>query len=481
MDRFRRILSAVLLIYLLFWAFPVNCENITWDCTECGRTGNTGNYCGGCSNPAPWVKESQIPSSVPSAASIEVGNIVTFGRYHQSSYGIDYSPIEWLVLDVQENKALLISRYGLDCQPYNSNREDITWEKCTLRTWLNDAFLNKAFTIAEQAAILTSVVDNSEAQGYSEYNTVAGEYTLDKIFLLSYAEAWKYFSNDSARQCMPTEYITAQKEHQIFNGYCWWWLRSPGDSQDAAAAVFSNGSRDHNAVSQSHVAVRPAMWIDLDFLFSAAASGSGSVSCKILPRIGSFIDFGHYPQSFSGQDNTSIEWIVLDVQGNKALLISRYGLDCQTYNSNNDEITWETCTLRAWLNDVFLDKAFTSDEQKEILITEVDNGESQRYIEYNLTEWNNTQDKVFLLSYAEAWSYFRNDSVRQCQPTEYAVTQKAYIAGNNNCWWWLRSPGGGRKAAAVVFNDGSRDRKSAVSEGIAVRPAIWVDLNSGIF
>ena len=78
-----------------------------------------------------------------------IGNYVAFGTYPQTAAGTDKTPIEWLVLDRDGNKALIISRYGLDAQPYNTKCTDITWEKCTLRTWLNSTFMNKAFTSEE--------------------------------------------------------------------------------------------------------------------------------------------------------------------------------------------------------------------------------------------------------------------------------------------------------------------------------------------
>lgn len=103
------------------------------------------------------------------------------------------TPIEWLVLARDGNKALLISRYWLDAQPYNTDHTSVTWETCTLRTWLNVTFYNKAFSSDEQAAILTTSVDNGKNQGYSKWSTSGGNNTEDKVFLLSYAEANKYF------------------------------------------------------------------------------------------------------------------------------------------------------------------------------------------------------------------------------------------------------------------------------------------------
>lgn len=122
-----------------------------------------------------------------------VGNYVTFGTYPQTALGNDQTPIEWLVLARDGRQALLISRYGLDAKPYNTKLSSTTWEKCTLRTWLNDTFLNKAFSLTEQTAILTTDVDNSKQQCYSGWNPSRENDTKDKVFLLSYAEANKYF------------------------------------------------------------------------------------------------------------------------------------------------------------------------------------------------------------------------------------------------------------------------------------------------
>ena len=131
-----------------------------------------------------------------------VGGIVTFGRYEQDgSEENGPEEIEWIVLHVQDGKVLLLSKYGLEAQRYNKKKTDVTWETCTLRAWLNDDFLNKAFDPEEQSAILTTEVDNSDAQGYSGWITSGGNNTKDKIFLLSCTETnlyldAKYWEND---------------------------------------------------------------------------------------------------------------------------------------------------------------------------------------------------------------------------------------------------------------------------------------------
>ena len=188
-----------------------------------------------------------------------VGKTFTFGHYEQDNQtGNGKEAIEWQVLDVKGDKVLIISKNTLDAKEYHNIYTGITWEKCTLRTWLNKDFLNAAFSAAEQAGIETTTVDNSKAQGYIVYSTNGGNNTQDKIFLLSYAEAWKYFGSDSARVSTPTKYAKAQ--HSDSNR---WWLRSPGRYHDNAALVDSVGSRYSLNVHLTR-GVRPALWVNLE-------------------------------------------------------------------------------------------------------------------------------------------------------------------------------------------------------------------------
>ena len=204
-------------------------------------------------------KTTTATSDKPSVSSITVGSYVTFGHYPQKAEGNDNTPIEWLVLEIQENKALVISRYALDCQPYNKAYESTTWEECSLRSWLNESFLNKAFTTKEQEAILLTTVDNSKPQQYSGWNTSGGINTLDKIFLLSYREVCTYFKSDKLRQCASTDYALQQGSYST----SWWLLRSPGGEQKYVLFVTSDGSLSPYVINHIHASVRPAMWIEL--------------------------------------------------------------------------------------------------------------------------------------------------------------------------------------------------------------------------
>lgn len=200
---------------------------------------------------------------------------VTFGHYPQTTDGTDSTPIEWLVLDVdsKNHKALLISRYILDIIPYHSQERQVTWAHCNLRRWLNDDFLNAAFTTKEQTNMLITIVDNSQSQGYTSYDYVnhSGSSTSDVLFLLSYHEAFKqYFDSDDDRMCGPTDYAIARgaRNDSVYSadGKPTWlyWLRSSGDDEGHAEVVNKGGGWGGYPVTWKTMGVRPAFWISLD-------------------------------------------------------------------------------------------------------------------------------------------------------------------------------------------------------------------------
>ena len=136
---------------------------------------------------------------------------------------IEFAEIDWRVLQKTADAVLVISEKVLAVKPYNTEWEDITWEKCTLRKWLNEDFYS-IFTDEEKAMIAETTVVNSNN---NKFGTKGGNDTTDKIFLLSIDEAEKLFANDTSRAVGS-----------------WWWLRSPGDDQDGAAYVYGGGSLD---------------------------------------------------------------------------------------------------------------------------------------------------------------------------------------------------------------------------------------------
>ena len=194
----------------------------------------------------------------------KVGDYVVFGSYKQGKNTSNRKKdIEWLVLEAKDGKVLLISKYALDCKPYNTSKTDVTWEICTLRKWLNNDFINAAFSADEKAMIPTVTVS---AEKNPEYNTHPGNATQDKVFLLSITEANEYFSTIDTRQCEATDYVAANGALVDSDGNCVWWLRSPGWIQACAAEVSNGGgiAEDGTPAYHDSYTVRPALWIDLN-------------------------------------------------------------------------------------------------------------------------------------------------------------------------------------------------------------------------
>lgn len=197
-------------------------------------------------------------------AKAKPGDTVFLGTYEQDNNTSNgKEDIAWLVLEVKDGKALVVSKYALDCKQYNTSNTDVTWETCTLRKWLNNDFINAAFSSYEKAMIPTVTVS---ADKNPDYSANPGNATQDQVFLLSITEANKYFNSTGARQCEPTDYAVANGSWESDSGnFCWWWLRSPGVTQDSAVYVYSGGDviESGNAVDIGTSAVRPAMWISL--------------------------------------------------------------------------------------------------------------------------------------------------------------------------------------------------------------------------
>lgn len=195
----------------------------------------------------------------------EIGDIVKFGSYEQDNVTSNgKEDIDWKVLAKKKGKTLLISKYGLDCKPYNVKYEGVTWETSSIRRWLNEEFIQTAFTADEQKWIAEITVENPDN---SKYGTKGGRNTQDKIFLFSIGEAEVYFASDEARACTPTAYAVANGAYQNEeNGNCWWWLRSPGRYQYNAAFVNLVGGvyAFGNDVDHDNNAVRPALWVDIE-------------------------------------------------------------------------------------------------------------------------------------------------------------------------------------------------------------------------
>ncbi len=287
----KKLIAILLCAVLLAGMTAAFADGESWICSECGKESN-GNFCPYCGTEKPvkricpecgsvysaeseysfcpecgamLAEESRSESISVNAKEFEIGKTVQFGRYEQDNDPSNgKETIEWLVLDREDDKALLISKNALDCQPFHTTYTSVPWESSSLRTWLNRTFLYEAFKIDEQKLIQSTQVT---ADKNPKYDTDPGNETTDKIFLLSVLETEHYLGSETERECSPTAYAIARGGYaNMETGNCIWWLRTPGIFQNYAAAINSNGAfcRDGYRVHLDHYTVRPALWISIN-------------------------------------------------------------------------------------------------------------------------------------------------------------------------------------------------------------------------
>ena len=206
------------------------------------------------------------------------------------------------------------------------------------------------------------------------------------------------------------------------------------------------------------------------------------------------VKFGIYPQDdIISNSKEPIEWIILDKKEDKVLLLCKYIIDCQKFSFSNENVTWENSTLRSWLNNYFYYFAFSDDEQKLILDTNIENDGNKKW---GIVGEPNTNDKVFCLSISEVERYFNHNGVyERCsnkkiatRGTKYAKNKDKLLIQNEklddvvddyyigNSYFWLRTRGGECDRVALIGPDGDFYTMGSIvnSESIGVRPAIWI-------
>ena len=210
----------------------------------------------------------------------EIGSTVQLGFYPQGSKASGEKEIvDWIVLDRDGSKLLLISKYALDCLPFESANESqvhASWQTCLLHRWLNETFLNEAFDAGE-ARLLVGREPDEDPQGHGP--RLGFDAPAERVFLLSVSEADRYFPTNEARRCLPTRYAIRRGAYQSSVGRaCFWWLRTtvdhteqtlegePVENITRAALIGSTGRivEIGHYMSNQQYCVRPVIWVDTE-------------------------------------------------------------------------------------------------------------------------------------------------------------------------------------------------------------------------
>ena len=246
-----------------------------------------------------------------------------------------FEPIKWRILHINEkNQALVLSDIVLDGQKYHAEKENVTWEKSTLRSWLNGYgggsnqksvdykqknFFYSAFNSTEQMAILNTELENVD--NYINGSSIdGGNNTVDKIFLLSEADIYEMEESESygfakdlrsgtsktdeALLCKSSTYAKAMgicntnPHFDDFTGTCSWWLRSQGQHKDYAAESECGWVDDIGIdVDYDENGIRPVLNLDLShfqcYSYAGKVCTNESVENGNLPLSESKKGIGH--------------------------------------------------------------------------------------------------------------------------------------------------------------------------------------------
>ena len=164
----------------------------------------------------------------------DVGESVWFGCYNNE-------PIEWQILEKRDDSIFVISKNILFEKRYNEEHTSVTWEKCTLRHWLNNDFYNMAFLGKVREQIVDTTLSNSDNPSFG---TEGGNDTTDKIFVLSMSEVNRLYDAG----------VLDIDDEQ-------WLLRTPAmyGSGVAMARRFTNDNIFNSDSVASYCGVRPAL------------------------------------------------------------------------------------------------------------------------------------------------------------------------------------------------------------------------------
>ncbi len=210
--------------------------------------------------------ESQSQAQPVRFTNLEVGSLVSFGRFEQdNNLKNGKEAIQWRVLDVDDETALLISEVVLALRPYHSQVQPVNWDMCSLRSWLNQDFYENAFTGSERKSIALTRLINDDTP--TNYYTDDGKVTEDYVFLLRSEDLPRYFPRTPDLKTAASEVVNELRKNEPFgtNYYTTWWLRSLGTDTFKAAVVEIDGTlKLSTSIDSAYVGVRPVIRVYLN-------------------------------------------------------------------------------------------------------------------------------------------------------------------------------------------------------------------------
>lgn len=391
---------------------------------------------------------------------LSAGNTVSFGQYNGES-------IEWLVLETENDEALLLSKDILIERRY-STRENALWANSEINRYLNDELIYDLFSM-EEAELLTAHRIYDPASPYSLVG-LPGESDICHLFLLSYFEARDLLPADEQR--------AASKD---------WWLRTSKDYSEYAHYVSADGMIREGSEITNVLGIRPALWIRTDNVSGVIHIVDDNMWVKDQEEedsvfgVGDIIQLGSYEQdNDSANGEEPLDWLVLDVNGASATLISKYCIDVQQYHSVDESVNWGQSSLRNWLNSDFLNRAFKAEDQAVLIQTGVENfntDAAKNSMMYSyMIDPIVSYDMVWILDNNEVEYYLPELESKLAYVTEYARTHGA--ASNNEGYgnWLLRTDKNDERRVNIMLPYEGGASVVMTRSDASIRPVIRVDL-----
>ena len=219
-----------------------------------------------------------------------------------------------------------------------------------------------------------------------------------------------------------------------------------------------------------------------------AAAGAAAAPASSDPlsisgcKVGNTVEFGKFPVDYDGK-KVPIEWQVVDIKNNNAMLLAKYCLSSSPYSRGGSNPGPDKSDVHGWLNGEFLQQAFSDEEKKRFLIVRL-SGQTAGLKIIKEDSQADIQANIFLLSAAELLSLMPDDngsreggssSARVCKCTSYACSKGAIPCGGA-VNWWLRSSCDKKSSALCVSPRGNIGSRIISSSGCGIRPALWITL-----